>query len=110
MLQSTAALSRHGAATGCGGATRRAISTSVIRWKEERKDGSSRSISTSVKMEATAKPTITLDNMNPAIKKMEYAVRGPLVIRATEIEKEIEKVGNSFSYVQLLTVSKYQLT
>lgn len=61
-------------------------------------------------MEATAKPTITLDNMNPAIKKMEYAVRGPLVIRATEIEKEIEKVGNSFSYVQLLTVSKYQLT
>ena len=24
--------------------------------------------------------------------KMEYAVRGPLVIRATEIEKEIQKV------------------
>jgi alanine transaminase len=45
-------------------------------------------------MEATAKPTITLDNMNPAIKKMEYAVRGPLVIRATEIEKEIEKGAN----------------
>ena len=27
------------------------------------------------------------DNMNPCIKKMQYAVRGPLVIRATEIEK-----------------------
>ena len=31
--------------------------------------------------------TVTLDNMNPCIKKMEYAVRGPLVIRATAIEK-----------------------
>ncbi len=30
--------------------------------------------------------------MNPSIKKLEYAVRGPLVIRATEIEKELEKV------------------
>ena len=47
---------------------------------------SSRSFSsTSVKMAAPA--TVTLDNMNPCIKKMEYAVRGPLVIRATAIEK-----------------------
>lgn len=37
-------------------------------------------------------PTLTLDNLNPCVKRMEYAVRGPLVIRATEIEKEIEKV------------------
>jgi len=35
-------------------------------------------------------PTVALDNMNPCIKKMEYAVRGPLVIRATAIEKELE--------------------
>lgn len=41
--------------------------------------------STSEKMAAPA--TVTLDNMNPCIKKMEYAVRGPLVIRATAIEK-----------------------
>lgn len=33
---------------------------------------------------------LTLDNMNPNVKKMEYAVRGPLVIRATAIEKELE--------------------
>ena len=33
--------------------------------------------------------TVTIDNMNPCIKKMEYAVRGPLVIRATAIEKVI---------------------
>ena len=39
-------------------------------------------------------PTITLENMNPCVKKMEYAVRGPLVIRATEIEKEIENVSH----------------
>ena len=32
-------------------------------------------------------PTVALDNMNPCIKKMEYAVRGPLVIRATAIEQ-----------------------
>ena len=38
-------------------------------------------------------PTITLDNMNPCVKQMEYAVRGPLVIRATEIEKEIQRVS-----------------
>jgi len=33
--------------------------------------------------------TIKIENMNPCVKKMEYAVRGPLVIRANEIEKEI---------------------
>jgi len=44
--------------------------------------------STSEKMAAPA--TVTLDNMNPCIKKMEYAVRGPLVIRATAIEKELQ--------------------
>ena len=37
-----------------------------------------------------APATVTLDNMNPCIKKMEYAVRGPLVIRATAIEKVAE--------------------
>lgn len=34
-----------------------------------------------------ATANLVLDNMNPCIKKMEYAVRGPLVIRATAIEK-----------------------
>ena len=49
----------------------------------------------SVKMSSTWSPTLTLDNMNPCIKTMEYAVRGPLVIRATEIEKELQKVSIS---------------
>ncbi|VDK41544.1 unnamed protein product [Gongylonema pulchrum] len=32
---------------------------------------------------------LTLDKMNPRVIKMEYAVRGPLVIRALAIEKEL---------------------
>ena len=35
---------------------------------------------------------VSVDNINPAIKSMEYAVRGPLVIRAGVIEKELEEV------------------
>lgn len=46
------------------------------------------------KMSTKAK-TLTLDNMNPNIKVMEYAVRGPLVTRAGEIEKELQKVSHS---------------
>jgi len=50
---------------------------------------SARNLSTNSSNMAAA-ATVTLDNMNPCIKKMEYAVRGPLVIRATAIEKEIQ--------------------
>ena len=35
---------------------------------------------------------LTVENMNPHVKVMEYAVRGPIVIRAGEIEKDLEKV------------------
>lgn len=41
---------------------------------------------------ASSTKTLTLDSMNPNVIKMEYAVRGPLVIRAGEIEKEIKQV------------------
>nr|AJP75146.1 alanine aminotransferase [Leptinotarsa decemlineata] len=40
---------------------------------------------------ATYQPTLTAENLNPCVKVMEYAVRGPLVIRAEEIEKELEQ-------------------
>lgn len=40
---------------------------------------------------------LTLDSMNPNVIKMEYAVRGPLVIRAGEIEKEIKQVSNTLT-------------
>ena len=36
---------------------------------------------------------LQLSNINPQIKVMEYAVRGPLVIRAGEIEKELANVS-----------------
>lgn len=38
-------------------------------------------------MATGAKRALTMENINPNIVKMEYAVRGPLVIRAGEIEK-----------------------
>ncbi|XP_021189399.3 alanine aminotransferase 1 [Helicoverpa armigera] len=42
-------------------------------------------------MASTQNKTLTLETLNPNIKKLEYAVRGPLVARAGEIEKELEK-------------------
>lgn len=42
--------------------------------------------------QSTSGPTLTIDNMNQNVRVMEYAVRGPLLIRAGEIEKELEKV------------------
>ena len=45
---------------------------------------------------------ITLDTMNPLVKKMEYAVRGPIVARASAIEKELESV----SWKGLLYINK----
>ena len=46
-----------------------------------------------ITMAARWQHTVTMENLNPCIKTMEYAVRGPLVIRATEIEKELESVS-----------------
>lgn len=40
---------------------------------------------------------LSMDNLNPAIKEVEYAVRGPLPIRANEIQKELNE-GNTESY------------
>ncbi len=31
--------------------------------------------------------SLNIENMNPLLKKMEFAVTGPLVIRAMQIEK-----------------------
>lgn len=41
----------------------------------------------------SSEKSLSLDNINPNFIAMEYAVRGPLVIRAGEIEKELEKVS-----------------
>src|SRR5271155_2511172 len=44
--------------------------------------------SPAAKRNSTSK-ILTVAKMNPLIRTMEYAVRGPLVIRALEIEKEL---------------------
>lgn len=36
---------------------------------------------------------LTLDNMNPNVKRVEYAVRGPIVLRAMQLEKELKEVN-----------------
>ena len=33
---------------------------------------------------------LTMDNLNPAVINMQYAVRGAVVMRAAELEKELE--------------------
>lgn len=35
---------------------------------------------------------LTIDTMNPTVKKVEYAVRGPIVQRAVELERELSQV------------------
>ncbi|XP_066426133.1 alanine aminotransferase 1 [Molothrus aeneus] len=45
-------------------------------------------------------PVLTPESMNPAVRRVEYAVRGPIVIRAMEIEQELRKgVPKPFSEV-----------
>lgn len=56
---------------------------------------------TSRTMATQVKPTLIMENLNPCVKVMEYAVRGPLVIRAGEIEKELEKVRFSICFLLL---------
>ena len=41
---------------------------------------------------------LSVDNINPNVKNMEYAVRGPLLIRADEIEKELANVSIPFIF------------
>lgn len=36
---------------------------------------------------------LTLDNMNPNVRRVEYAVRGPIVQRAVQLEKELKEVN-----------------
>ena len=45
----------------------------------------------SIKMAA-----LTADNINPGFKRIKYEIRGPLVVRAEEIEQELARVRNVF--------------
>lgn len=46
----------------------------------------------SISQRMSNQKVLNLDNMNPNVRIMEYAVRGPLLIRATEIENELKQV------------------
>ena len=41
---------------------------------------------------ASRAKVLTIDTMNPTVKKVEYAVRGPIVQRAVELERELSEV------------------
>jgi hypothetical protein len=45
---------------------------------------------------------LTVHNMNENVKKMQYAVRGPIVLRAGVIENEILNVGFFFFSINIL--------
>lgn len=49
----------------------------------------------------TRSKVLSVENMNPFVKNMEYAVRGPIVIRAGEIEAEI-KAGKSKPFADVI--------
>lgn len=36
---------------------------------------------------------LDIETINPLVKKVEYAVRGPIVLKASELEKELAQVG-----------------
>ncbi|XP_016072060.1 PREDICTED: alanine aminotransferase 1 [Miniopterus natalensis] len=42
-------------------------------------------------MNGLKEKVLTLDTMNPCVKRMEYAVRGPIVLRALELEQELRQ-------------------
>jgi len=75
-----------------GGVQVQAFYQQQVRHVASFANNSSNNLVPSRKMTAMAQPAphvLTVDNINPNIKAMEYAVRGPLVIRAIEIQKEL---------------------
>ncbi|XP_060071000.1 alanine aminotransferase 2-like [Ylistrum balloti] len=56
-------------------------------------------------------PVLTMDNVNPRVREMQYAVRGPIVVRATEIEKELkEGVKKPFARVMKANIGDCHAT
>ncbi|KAG8144083.1 hypothetical protein E2320_001208 [Naja naja] len=47
-----------------------------------------------LKEKAPREKILTLESMNPQVKAVEYAVRGPIMLKAGEIEKELRKVAS----------------
>lgn len=64
-----------------------AVNTVKLSPKSDLKISSRKLSQTSLNM--ACKNVLTMETINPNVKTMEYAVRGPIVIRAVEIEKEL---------------------
>ena len=47
---------------------------------------------------------LTLETMNPHIKKVEYAVRGPIVVKAGVIRRELEQVSCTYLLLYLIVI------
>ena len=58
--------------------------------RQEQRLGQLRQLSTTAKM---SNKLLTIDTLNPLVKEVEYAVRGPIVQLAAEIEKELDSVS-----------------
>lgn len=43
-------------------------------------------------MNGLKEKVLTLENMNPCVRRLEYAVRGPIVARAQELQQELQQV------------------
>lgn len=67
------------------------LSSRTISSESETRRGLHREKMTENGVTSRAK-VLTIDTMNPTVKKVEYAVRGPIVQRAVELERELSQV------------------
>lgn len=67
------------------------LSTRTLSSVSETRRGLPRERMTDNGVSSRAK-VLTIDTMNPTVKKVEYAVRGPIVQRAVELERELSQV------------------
>jgi len=49
-----------------------------------------------------SEPVLSEDHMNPAVKQLQYAVRGPIVARAVQIDKEIESGSQEYDFSKVI--------
>ncbi|CAF4875808.1 unnamed protein product [Rotaria sp. Silwood1] len=52
---------------------------------------------------------LTMQNLNPLVKLVEYAVRGPIVIRAGEIESQLKVIIILLLFSITTVLSLYQI-
>ncbi|CAF0718216.1 unnamed protein product [Adineta steineri] len=46
--------------------------------------------------------SLTIENLNPRVIEVEYAVRGPIVIRAAEIEKQLKEGNHKYPFDRVI--------